>query len=265
MKYRLLIMDVDNTLLCTDKSLSEKNRKAILSLKDSDVMVSLASGRPSIDIYSFAQMVGIEENWGVSDNGAGVFHGKDRAIIKFFNRDYFDYLIDELERNGIERGVFSGGTPDFIYTEDSPLLGREMLKYLPVTKERIGDIRDVEKPYKVCAWFKNDRERKIIESLQVEGEMSGVVPDPGLYDLMPYNVTKIIGTRELVKRLGITMDEVIAVGDQQNDQTMIEGAGLGIAVANAVDVVKEAADVVLKQSCNDDAIAYVIEKYILED
>lgn len=258
-------MDVDNTLLCTDKSLSAKNREAILKLKDTDVMVSLASGRPAVDIYSFAKMVGIEENWGVSDNGAGIFRGKDRSIIKFFNRDYFDYLIDELERNGIERGVFSGGDPDFIYTEDSPLLGREMLKYLPETKEKIGDIRDVEKPYKVCAWFKNDRERDIIQSLEKEGEMSGVVPDPGLFDLMPWNVTKIIGTREVAKRMGITMDEVIAVGDQQNDQTMIEGAGLGIAVANAVDVVKDSADVVLRQSCDDDAIAYVIEKYILGD
>ena len=94
MKYKLLIMDVDNTLLCTDKSLSEKNREAILSLRDSDVMVSLASGRPAIDIYSFAQQVGIEDNWGVSDNGAGIFHGRERSIIKFFNRDYFDYLTN---------------------------------------------------------------------------------------------------------------------------------------------------------------------------
>ena len=59
------------------------------------------------------------------------------------------------------------------------------------------------------------------------------------------------------------MDEVIVMGDQENDYTNIKGAGLGIAVSNATDDVKEIADVVLEQSCNDDAVAYVIDKYIL--
>ena len=93
--------------------------------------------------------------------------------------------------------------------------------------------------------------------------MEGVVPDPNFFDMMPYNVTKIEGTRAIAEKLGISMDEVIVMGDQGNDYTNVKYAGLGVAVANATDDLKEVADVVLKQSCDEDAVAYVIDKYIL--
>ena len=89
MKYKLIVMDVDNTLLCTDKSVSKKNLEAIKKCKDKGIMVSLASGRPALDVLHYAKMIGIEDNYHISDNGAGIFKGNDRKIIKTFNHDFY--------------------------------------------------------------------------------------------------------------------------------------------------------------------------------
>jgi len=263
MKYKLLVMDVDNTLLCTDKSVSEKNVEAIQKCKEKGVMVSLASGRPALDVLHYANMIGIGDNYHVSDNGAGIFKGKDRKIIKKFNQDFYMDLVDNLRKNNIECGVFSSDNLEFIYEKGSDDIAKSIEIYFPVTKARQGDIKKVTGAYKISSYFKDDREFEIVKGMEKENEMSGVIPDPNFFDMMPYNVTKIIGTMEIAKEMGISMDEVIAVGDQDNDYTNIKGAGLGIAVANATDEIKEVADVVLDRSCNEDAIAYVIDKYIL--
>ena len=263
MKYKLIVMDVDNTLLCTDKSVSEKNVEAIRKCKDRGVMVSLASGRPALDVLHYAKMIGIEDNYHISDNGAGIFKGNDRKIIKTFNRDFYLDLVDKLKEKGIECGVFSSEDLDFIYEEGSDDIAKSIDIYFPVTKARIGDIKDIEGVYKISTYFNDDEEYEFVKGLEKENEMSGVIPDPHFFDMMPYEVTKIKGTEEIAKELGISMDEVIVMGDQENDYTNIKGAGLGIAVANATNDVKEIADVVLEQSCNDDAVAYVIDKYIL--
>ncbi|MGN8912799.1 Cof-type HAD-IIB family hydrolase [Anaerofustis butyriciformans] len=263
MKYKLIVMDVDNTLLCTDKSVSKKNLEAIKKCMDKGVMVSLASGRPALDVLYYAKQIGIEDNYHVSDNGAGIFRGNDRKIIKEFNRDFYIDLIDKLKSNNIECGVFSSENFDFVYEEGDDIIAKGIKIYFPVTKSRIGNIRDIKGVYKVSTYFHNDEEYEFVKGLEKEGEMQGVVPDPNFFDMMPYNVTKIEGTRAIAEKLGISMDEVIVMGDQGNDYTNVKYAGLGVAVANATDDLKEVADVVLEQSCDEDAVAYVIDKYIL--
>ena len=263
MKYKLIVMDVDNTLLCTDKSVSKKNLEAIKKCKDKGIMVSLASGRPALDVLHYAKMIGIEDNYHISDNGAGIFKGNDRKIIKTFNHDFYIDLVDKLRAKGIECGVFSSENLDFVYENGSESIGKSIEIYFPVTKTKLGNIKDIKGVYKISTYFKDDKEYEFVKGPEKENEMSGVIPDPNYFDMMPYEITKIKGTEAIAKELGISMDEVIVMGDQENDYTNIKGAGLGIAVANATDDVKEIADVVLEQSCDEDAVAYVVDKYIL--
>ncbi len=80
---------------------------------------------------------------------------------------------------------------------------------------------------------------------------------------MPKGITKAYGIELLARDLGITIDEVMAIGDEENDLPMIRYAGLGVAMANAVPLIKEAADVVT-DSNEADGVATVIEKYVLK-
>lgn len=265
MKYKLLVLDLDNTLLCTDKSISKKNQEAIDKCIENGVMVSLASGRPAADVFWYAKKMGLEESYHVCDNGAGFFRGEDRKITKVFTQDFYSSLIDKLLGSGYECGVFLRDNPDFVYDENCSILTKDMAKYFPVTKVRTGDLKKQKNVYKVCTYFKDDNEFKFVKSLEQEGEMEGVVPDPNLFDMMPYGVTKIEGTKNIANKIGINMDEVIVMGDQHNDLTNIIGAGLGVVVSNAVEELKENADVVLKRSCDEDAVWYTCEKYIFNN
>ena len=84
-----------------------------------------------------------------------------------------------------------------------------------------------------------------------------------LLEFMPKGVTKAYGCQLLAEHLGITADEVMAIGDEENDLPMIEYAGLGVAMENAVPMVKAAADVVTASNTND-GVAQVVEKYVLQ-
>lgn len=262
MKYKMLMMDVDNTLLSTDKTVSEKNQEAIDRCIENGIVVSLASGRPAADIMIFAEGIGVHENYSSSDNGAGIFINDKSRIIRHFDRDYYNRLCDFMDEHDIEYGSFDAKNRKCIYPERCTIIPETIQIYFPVTRAVAGEPRDIEDPYKISAWFRNDEELELLRTLEKEGQMSAVIPDPHWFDMMPYGVTKVVATEEIAKIYGFSMDEIIVMGDQQNDETNIKGAGLGVAVANAVPESKAAADVVLEQTCDDDAVAYVVDKYI---
>ena len=75
-------------------------------------------------------------------------------------------------------------------------------------------------------------------------------------------ISKGRGLMALAERLGLALDEVMAVGDSGNDLTMLEAAGLGVAMGNATEEIKQAADVITADN-NHDGVAEAIEKYVL--
>ena len=82
-------------------------------------------------------------------------------------------------------------------------------------------------------------------------------------DIMTENISKWGGIREMMALLHIAPEQVIAAGDYHNDLPMIRGAGIGVAVANALPEVKAEADYVTENDCDHDAVAEIVEKFIL--
>ena len=86
---------------------------------------------------------------------------------------------------------------------------------------------------------------------------------PWFLDIMPKGVNKGVGVKYLAKRLDIPMDAVIACGDSYNDISMVEAAGLGVAMKNGEEALKAVADYVTQHDCDHDGIAEVVEEFIL--
>ena len=86
-----------------------------------------------------------------------------------------------------------------------------------------------------------------------------------LLEWSPKGVHKANGLAKLIGHLGIDQSEVMACGDEGNDLSMIEWAGLGVAMANATDEIKSAANLVLPKNNDEDGIAWVIEHYVLNE
>jgi Cof subfamily protein (haloacid dehalogenase superfamily) len=103
----------------------------------------------------------------------------------------------------------------------------------------------------------------IIEHLSETGGLTVTRSMPMLCDVMKEGITKAYALQRLSESLGINRSEIAAIGDQINDIDLIEYAGLGIAVANAEDALKEKADVVTTASNNQDAVSEAIESFLL--
>ncbi|KAF6003073.1 hypothetical protein F1559_003674 [Cyanidiococcus yangmingshanensis] len=86
---------------------------------------------------------------------------------------------------------------------------------------------------------------------------------PDMLEVLPANANKGDGLRRLLEHLGIRAEEVVAIGDAENDIEMIRYAGLGIAVGNALPILKDAADVVLDVTNDDAAVAAAVERFFL--
>ena len=84
-----------------------------------------------------------------------------------------------------------------------------------------------------------------------------------LLEFMPKGVTKAFGLDHLAQYLGMTSDEVMALGDEENDLSMIEYAGMGVAMANAVEKVRQAADYITLSN-EQDGVAKAVEKFVLK-
>jgi Cof subfamily protein (haloacid dehalogenase superfamily) len=93
-----------------------------------------------------------------------------------------------------------------------------------------------------------------------EGELSAMFTAPHYYEFTPLGVDKTRALKETFSVLGIDRSEVISFGDAQNDQSMIEWAGIGVAMGNAVDEVKAVADYITLSN-NDDGIAAALEHF----
>jgi hydroxymethylpyrimidine pyrophosphatase-like HAD family hydrolase len=85
---------------------------------------------------------------------------------------------------------------------------------------------------------------------------------PKLLDVMKEGITKAYALQKLSESLGIKRNEIVAIGDQLNDLDLLEYAGLGIAVANAEDALKEKADMVTIANNNEDAVSEAIESIL---
>ena len=104
-------------------------------------------------------------------------------------------------------------------------------------------------------------EKKILQK-QLEGQLSVMRSKPFFLEFTEHGVTKGTSLNQLIQKLGIKREEVIAMGDRY-DQAMIEFAGLGVAMGNAPDDIKEIANYVTDTNMND-GVAKVVEKFVLK-
>ena len=112
----------------------------------------------------------------------------------------------------------------------------------------------------------SDREKDLLDIIDRLVEVDGLNVTqsmPMLCDVMKEGITKAYALQKLSESLGIKRKEIAAIGDQHNDIDLIEYAGLGIAVANAEDALKEKADIVTNANNNQDAVSEAIERFLL--
>lgn len=264
MKYKLMALDLDDSLLNDQLQISEKNRKAIQAAEAMGIHVVFCSGRAMESMMTYVNDIGVheKEDYIISYNGAAI----DRldGVRVFFKPIEGDALID-LIKLGREYDIdVQLYTDKFLiekYTERSKRY--EELTNTPV--EVIEDLTTIPSSIKVLYnYIANEKLEKLrLEIIEKHGDKFNVFySKPHYIEVLNKEANKGLAVQELARMLNIKREEVIAVGDGFNDVSMLDYAGLGVAVQNAPEGVKMVADYITKGTNNEDAIWEVYEKFI---
>ena len=268
MNYRMLVLDLDDTLLKDYRTVSELTRRRLLEAQQQGMIVVLASGRPTYAMQHLAKELCLAEYGGyfISFNGARITSCADQHIL--LSVDISHAQMCKLFDLAQEHGVYIQ-----TYTEDHILVSKDN-EYTQIEKEITG--MDVIE----CADFKAeipktavkammlehpDRLKEVEKALRpvVENELYMTITKPFFLEFMNPAVDKGKSLVTLAQHLNVPMEQVIAVGDSYNDISMIKAAGLGVAMGNAVEAVKQAADYETADN-EHDGVARVVERFFLQ-
>jgi len=274
MNYKLFVADMDGTLLNDDKKLSDKNIQAIKKLQDFGIKFAVATGRHDSMIKSYLKHLDLNVPV-ISCNGAMVREPfSDQVFLsEALPKEHSLQIIDLCKERNIDFHIYGY---ESIFGEE---LNHKMLYYHNLNKslpseERtklitVPDCKDIvcnepEPLYKFLIISNRNKDLlDIMDGLaKIEG-LTACLSMPTLCDVMKKGVTKAYALQKLSESLAIKRNEIVAIGDQFNDIDLIEYAGLGIAVANAEDALKEKADIVTISNNNEDAVSEAIESLLL--
>lgn len=266
MVYKMLVLDLDDTLLREDYSISERNLDALMKAQKRGVKVVLASGRPTEAMYQFSKLLQLDmhDSYLISYNGARITSMKNDEIIfeNSLSKEDIHSLYDFSVANKLhiitfsEKGVISETQSKYIDNEIQ-LTGMPH-RLVPSFKE------EVQFSAVKCILLEDPDYLKVMEAkLKAERpEFSVSISKPFYLEVVPKGIDKAQSIDLLAKKLGISTHEIIAVGNAGNDLTMIQYAGLGVWVDNVPDHLRHHADLIVSSN-EDDGVAEVVEKYIL--
>ncbi|MGN1386055.1 MAG: Cof-type HAD-IIB family hydrolase [Bacillus sp. (in: firmicutes)] len=269
MAYKMIVLDLDDTLLRDDHTISPRTKDALMKAQEQGVKVVLASGRPTFAMKQIAEELHLEKygSFILSFNGSKIIDWQDKQEIfsSTLSAEAVHKLYDLSRREGVSIHTYVGD--DIVTEDDSPYTAEEsVITGLPV--KFVDSFKQaITEPVVKCLMLHEPEKLKLVEAkLQAElsDEFSVMRSKPYFLEFMEKGISKGTSLNQLIQILGIEREEVIAMGDSYNDLEMIEFAGLGVAMGNANDDIKAAADYVTDTNMND-GVAKVVEEFILNE
>lgn len=265
--YKLIAIDLDDTLLNDDGVISEKNKEAVKRAEAAGVKVMIVSGRSYASTKQFIDELALP-NLTVSLNGAYLQDpSNDRRIAEFpIDLEITEEIIKDIEPFDIHVNFYHGEKVFCQgYTEQAKF-------YSDMNRIEIDYIESLEELSKTAQAGKllmsNDREKliQIRDLLQNKfgDQLNIVFSKPYFLEVTDKRASKGAALLKAAEIYGIGEKEIIAMGDSENDLSMIRSAGLGIAMGNAGDKIKKEADFVTLTN-NEDGVAYAINKFIFNE
>lgn len=269
MAIKLITIDIDDTLVNTAKQVTPRVKAALQEATAQGVKVVLTTGRPLPGVQEYLDELGLnhqDDQYAITYNGGVVqttngeeLGGKELAYSDYLRlREVADELGAYLQVETIDAAYTSAKEINYWASRENflikmPLIIKPVDEMDPndhyVKFMFIGDEADID------SW-RDTLPADVKEAYYI------VKSTPQHLEFMHKDATKGSGLLTLAAKLGIDRSETMALGDQQNDVTMIEAAGLGVAMGNAVPEVKAVADVETTTQ-NADGVGVAVEKWVL--
>lgn len=268
MNYQLLALDLDGTLTNSKKEISAPTLEALIDIQKAGKKVVLASGRPTRGVAPLAEQLHLKDygSYILSFNGGRITDCRGGQVI--YNRTLPD---------GVEYSLFHivkkyAGLDILSYTSENILSGikpnqyselESRINHMPIIEAEDFPSMITEPANKFLITGEPELIAKAKEEITdyFRSFLYVYCSDPFFLEIMPPRIDKAHSLLKLLTSIGMTADEMICCGDGYNDLTMIETAGLGVAMANAQPLVLEKADYITKSN-DEDGVLHVINEFM---
>lgn len=267
---KIVFLDIDGTLVNSEKKITPATRAALLRIQNSGVKLAIASGRPSKGVVPFADELELDRHSGyiLPFNGCNIINYQtgETVYANTLSMDTVKRAYDTAREYGLELITYKG---DVILseTDDNPYLLIEA-RINKMDVEKVPNVYEAitEAPVKCLILGDGDYLGKIEPEIREKiGAGANVFrSEPFFIEVVPEGLDKAAAIAELIKKIGIEQSETIAFGDGFNDISMVEYAGLGVAMSNGCDRIKEIADRIAPDN-DSDGIAAVINDIFPEN
>ena len=266
MHKKLMVLDIDGTLTNSKKEITPATKNALFEIMDRGHIVVIASGRPTAGVSYIADELEMDKRGGyvLSYNGARITDWKTGNVL--YQNTLDTKLIPTLYKYAVENNIGL-----VTYEEKNVVTGTRHDEYMElearINKVPIKDVDNftdyVDFDINKCLFsapgdIAEGYERELKEML--DENASVYRSEPFFIEVMPKGVDKAASLEKLLEILEMKVDDMVCCGDGFNDISMIRYAGVGVAMANATEAVKEAADYITLSN-DEDGLIPVIEKY----
>lgn len=266
MDIKMIMSDVDGTLLNSNGEVSKETKEAIIKAKEKGIIFGLATGRP---------IASVEKNmpyWGIEDivdvvaglNGA---HIKDYILDKeeksyMLEGQYIKEIIEHFIDMDVNFTVLQEGVLKTI-REDRHIIGLSISDRLPIDVVDFDELLKEPQSKLVIICDKEDM-KKVIKRSETFSNPAYYCMQTGdtLFEYMDPRISKPEGIQKIAQMHGFTLEEVLAFGDADNDQEMVRDVGVGVAMGNGSEKTKANANHITKTN-DENGIKVFLEKYIL--
>ena len=260
----MLVLDMDDTLLNDDHTISNENKVMLAKARELGVHIVLASGRPTPAMIAYVKELQLDNSYMISYNGAVITDLKEDKVIfeQTLTQGQIHELYDYSLKSKTHIITYVGGKivseTDSEYIEiEKNITGLEHNKVVSFKEE-------VQSSAVKCILLEEPTYLK-----EVEKDLKAAMPHlsvsmskPFFLEVAQNGIDKGASIKFLAERLNILQSEIIAVGNAGNDLTMIEYAGLGVWVDNVDPELRDKGDVIVASN-NNHGVAEVVRRFIL--
>lgn len=260
-RIELVAIDLDGTLLNKEHRIPRANARAIVACRAAGVDVMLASGRTWWSVGPYCRELDLSGPQ-ITLNGGAIVEAPEGVIEAgtFLSEEMLGTITDGLRARGLPFVVFGArsiyaplGTP-----EAAELQG---FGEPPATIVEALDRDHLPDPVKILAFTPDSSEDEGLVAL-AGGLTDTVRTHARFFEYLPHGMAKGKALDEVIRRRGVPRGSVLAIGDYYNDLSMFRAAGVSVAMGNAPEEVRAAADFVTA-TCEEDGLAHALERHVL--
>lgn len=271
MKYKLLVLDVDGTLLNKAGEITKRTLTTLRKVQQMGVRIMLASGRPTYGLLPLARMLelGTYEGYILSYNGGQIISAQNGEVLfeRRINPEMLPYLEKKAKKNGFSIFTYNENRIIANNASDPHIVDEAFINDMEIQQDEEFSLAVDYPPCKVVL-VSDDEESLVSLEHHWKRRLNGVLDvfrtEDFFLEVVGCGIDKASALAAFMDKVGIRTEEVIAIGNGVADVTMLQMAGLGIAMGNAPDSVKRCVDYATLSN-EEDGVAVAVEKAIISE